>query len=67
MAPSPSPQPLILYDGVCGLCHASVRWLMKRDRGRLRYAPLQGETASALRARSSAVGSEHVSCLPQTR
>ncbi|MBK9029932.1 MAG: DUF393 domain-containing protein [Myxococcales bacterium] len=45
------PQPLVLYDGVCGLCHASVRWLMKRDRGRLRYAPLQGETAQALRAR----------------
>jgi predicted DCC family thiol-disulfide oxidoreductase YuxK len=43
--------PLILYDGQCGLCHRSVRWLIKRDQGRLRYAPLQGPTTAALRRR----------------
>lgn len=43
--------PLVLYDGVCGLCDRSVRWLLRRDaRGLLRFAPLQGETAAALRA-----------------
>lgn len=44
-------QRLVLFDGVCGFCDRMVGWLMARDRGRLRYAPLQGETAAALRAR----------------
>lgn len=43
-------QPIILYDGVCGLCHRTVRFLMRRDRKLLRYAPLQGTTATALRS-----------------
>lgn len=43
---------LVLYDGVCGFCDRLVRWLLDHDpEGRLRYAPLQGETARALRAR----------------
>jgi predicted DCC family thiol-disulfide oxidoreductase YuxK len=45
------PPRIILYDGVCGLCHRLVRWLMAHDHeGRLHYAPLQGETAARLRA-----------------
>ena len=44
--------PLILYDGVCGLCHGTVRFVLRRDRGgRFRFAPLQGETAGALLGR----------------
>ncbi len=43
---------IVLYDGTCGLCHGGVRWLVARDGpGRLHYAPLQGTTAEALRAR----------------
>ena len=45
------PGPVVLYDGECGLCHRSVKFLLARDRGRLWYAPLQGETAAALRTR----------------
>jgi predicted DCC family thiol-disulfide oxidoreductase YuxK len=45
------PGPVVLYDGECGLCHRSVKFLIQRDRGQLYYAPLQGETAQALRAR----------------
>jgi predicted DCC family thiol-disulfide oxidoreductase YuxK len=45
------PGPVVLYDGECGLCHRSVKFLIARDRGQLYYAPLQGETAAALRAR----------------
>ncbi len=46
------PARIVLYDGVCGFCNGSVRWLSAHDRGaRLHYAPLQGETAAALRAR----------------
>jgi predicted DCC family thiol-disulfide oxidoreductase YuxK len=45
-------EPVVLYDGTCGLCHRSVRWLLRHERDHaLRFAPLQGETAAALRAR----------------
>src|SRR5579859_3647503 len=45
-------QPLILYDGTCGLCHRSVRWIMRHERdATLQFAPLQGQTAAAMRAR----------------
>lgn len=45
------PDRLVLYDGVCGFCNASVQWLLGRDKaGRLRYAPLQGPTAAAMRS-----------------
>lgn len=51
--PSPIelPGPVVLYDGECGLCQRSVRFLLARDRRQLWYAPLQGETAAALRTR----------------
>lgn len=43
---------LVLYDGLCGLCDRTVQFLLARDRGRvLFFAPLQGETASAVLAR----------------
>lgn len=46
-----TPMPIVLYDGVCGLCSKSVRFLLKRDRDKvLTFAPLQGETAARLRA-----------------
>ena len=45
-------EPIVLYDGTCGLCSKSVRWLLAHERDHeLRFAPLQGETAAALRAR----------------
>lgn len=45
-------EPIVLYDGSCGLCHGSVRWLLRHERdAALRFAPLQGETAAALRER----------------
>lgn len=51
-ARSPLPPRLVLYDGVCGFCDGAVRWLLARDPGgRLHFAPLQGETAAALRRR----------------
>lgn len=40
---------VVLYDGVCGLCHRGVRTLIDLDRdGLLHYAPLQGSTAAGL-------------------
>jgi predicted DCC family thiol-disulfide oxidoreductase YuxK len=36
----------VCYDGVCGLCHRFVVFLLRRDRRRrLRFAALQGATA----------------------
>lgn len=47
---------IIFYDGVCGLCNKTVRLLVRLDRDRkFRYAPLQGELGSALRAERDAV------------
>ena len=41
--------PLILFDGVCGLCNFFVDFVLRRDpRGTFRFAPLQGETAVEL-------------------
>ncbi|HEX6984408.1 MAG TPA: DCC1-like thiol-disulfide oxidoreductase family protein [Planctomycetaceae bacterium] len=43
----PAVHPVLFFDGVCGLCDATVNWLLRRDRaGVLRFAPLQGETAA---------------------
>jgi predicted DCC family thiol-disulfide oxidoreductase YuxK len=45
------PGPVVLVDGECNICDASVRFLIDHDvRGELHYAPLQGETASRLAA-----------------
>ena len=46
------PVHLVLYDGDCGVCSRFVRWLLAADHARvLRFAPLQGSTAAALRER----------------
>jgi predicted DCC family thiol-disulfide oxidoreductase YuxK len=42
--------PLVLYDGTCGLCARSVRWILRHEKDHeIRFAPLQGETTAALR------------------
>ena len=42
-------QPIILYDGVCGLCNRLVQFVLKRDRDdRFRFAALQSNFARAL-------------------
>ena len=44
--------PIILYDGVCGLCNRLVQFLIKRDkRGALRFASLQSEFAAKVLGR----------------
>lgn len=42
-------QPIVFFDGDCGLCQKSIQFLLDHDtRGALLYAPLQGETAARL-------------------
>ena len=44
--------PVLLYDGACGLCAASVQFLLRHERSHeLRFAPLQGEFAEQVRTR----------------
>ncbi len=46
-APLPSDRPILFFDGVCGLCNASVDFVMRHDvRQSFLFATLQGETAS---------------------
>lgn len=43
---------IVLFDGVCNLCHGAVRFILKRDgNGHFRFASLQSETGHALLAR----------------
>jgi len=40
---------MVLFDGVCNLCSASVQFIIARDpAGRFRFATLQSETAKRL-------------------
>ena len=44
-------QALILFDGVCKFCNATVQFVIKRDaRRRFRFCPLQSPVAQALLA-----------------
>jgi predicted DCC family thiol-disulfide oxidoreductase YuxK len=44
--------PIILYDGVCGLCNRFVRFVLKRDHhDRFRFASLQSPFAKTILAR----------------
>lgn len=50
--PTHAPAPILLYDGSCGLCHASVRFVLRRERApTLSFAALDSLTATALRER----------------
>jgi predicted DCC family thiol-disulfide oxidoreductase YuxK len=41
--------PIILYDGICGLCNRLNRFVLKRDRNdRFRFAALQSEFAGQI-------------------
>ena len=47
-----SVNPIILYDGVCGLCNRSVQFLLKHDKaGRFRFASLQSDFAEKVLGR----------------
>jgi len=40
---------LFLFDGLCGFCNGTVRWVLKRDKqDSFRFAPLQSSLAETL-------------------
>lgn len=52
--------PVLLYDGECEVCAASVQFVLQREapgRHHLYFAPLQGMVAADLRARFPALAS----------
>ena len=50
--------PILLYDGECGVCAASVQWILKHERSmQLRFASLQSPAGRALRE-AGGVGQE---------
>ncbi|WP_277553346.1 thiol-disulfide oxidoreductase DCC family protein [Halobaculum limi] len=45
----PERHPVILFDGVCNLCHRSIRFLVRYDHaGVFRFAPLDSPVGQAL-------------------
>jgi predicted DCC family thiol-disulfide oxidoreductase YuxK len=45
--PPKAPNPVIFFDGVCGLCNRFVDFVLRRDPGgHFQFAPLQGKTAA---------------------
>jgi len=56
-AQSRSADPVLLYDGLCGFCDWTVRFVLARDPGgRMTFAPLQGEFARGVLARHPEIG-----------
>ncbi|MBL49551.1 MAG: thiol-disulfide oxidoreductase [Roseibacillus sp.] len=50
---------VILYDGECGMCRASVQFVLSRDRGgALRFASLQSEAGREILAEHGLVAPE---------
>lgn len=50
-----SSNPIILYDGVCGLCHRFTQFVLKRDgKDQFRFASLQSEFSTRIVQRHGA-------------
>lgn len=50
--PHLGPRLLVLFDGHCGFCNASVRWLLRHDRqDRMRFAPSDDQRVASILAR----------------
>jgi predicted DCC family thiol-disulfide oxidoreductase YuxK len=48
-------RPILLYDGVCGLCNRLVQFILRRDRHAIfRFASLQSALAAGILARHGA-------------
>jgi predicted DCC family thiol-disulfide oxidoreductase YuxK len=46
----------LLYDGLCGFCNGTVRYILAHDRrGTMRFAPLQGKFAAGVLSRHRAL------------
>jgi predicted DCC family thiol-disulfide oxidoreductase YuxK len=54
-APDPLSHPIVLYDGVCGLCNRMNQFVLRHDRvGLFRFASLQSSLAEHILSRHGA-------------
>jgi len=54
-APYSAAHPILLYDGVCGLCNRLVQFILRRDRTAIfRFASLQSPLAASILTRHGA-------------
>ena len=52
MPPSLTPYPILLYDGICGLCNRLVQFILRRDpKAIFRFASLQSPFAATVLGR----------------
>jgi predicted DCC family thiol-disulfide oxidoreductase YuxK len=59
---SPPGPPLVLYDGWCNLCSATVSFILRHDRhARFRFAALQSAAARSILPDSGVVGADEES------
>lgn len=57
MSDSAARPPLLLFDGVCNLCHGAVQWILARDRKQVfRFASLQSQVGRAALAEAGFTG-----------
>lgn len=47
---------IILFDGICNFCDASVQFIMKRDKGAFKFTSLQSDIGQELVARHKLQG-----------
>src|SRR5688500_18564838 len=58
MVTSVPPAPVLLYDGTCGFCGASVQFILRHDRTRsLLFAPLQSALGRQVTHRNRSLSS----------
>ena len=64
----PDDHPIVLFDGVCNFCEASIQFIIKRDTDAVfRFASLQGEQGRAIAEGSSAMRRRPETKKPSTR
>lgn len=51
---------IILFDGICNFCDASVQFIMKRDNGAFKFASLQSDIGQELVARHKLQGIDSI-------
>jgi predicted DCC family thiol-disulfide oxidoreductase YuxK len=57
MTSAPQDHPIVLFDGYCNFCSASVRFILRRDPGGVfRFAPLSSPPAARLLAGQGMAG-----------
>lgn len=58
---------IILFDGICNFCDASVQFIMKRDNGDFKFASLQSDIGQELVARHYLQGIDSIVLIEEDR